>query len=213
MFDNQVYLRETKICGVGPWLWPKEDTGAWEGPHNEYEGLQDKVLRRTKKRDVIVQSGGCCGMYPRLWSEKFETVYTFEPDPLSFHCLVNNCQSERIHKFNAALGRERGMIWLNQRDNKKNVGMHQVATNKTGGDSVQVQVMLIDDLNLSACDVMQLDVEGYEFNVLKGAEKTIERFKPVIVVENPSVTVLNFLTNFGYQQYDTNAADRLFAIP
>jgi hypothetical protein len=89
--------------------------------------------------------------------------------------------------------------------------MHQVATNRTGDLSLQVQVMLIDDLELDACDAIQLDIEGYEYPALKGAERTIERFRPVIATENPSSTVTNFLAQFGYIQYETNAADKLFA--
>lgn len=211
-FDHLTYLRETSVCGIAPWLWPIADVGAWEGPHKEFEGLRDKLLAKTKHRGTIVQAGGCCGLYPRLWLESFQRVYTFEPDPLSFHCLVNNCQSPDIHKYNAALGHTRGTIWLNGMDNLQNVGMHQVATNRTGDLSLQVQVMLIDDLELDACDAIQLDIEGYEYPALKGAEKTIEKFRPVIATENPSSTVTNFLAQFGYVQYETNVADKLFFV-
>jgi hypothetical protein len=52
-------------------------------------------------RRVIVQAGGCCGTYPRLWSN--DRVYTFEADPLNFFCLAQNCSGPSIVKAEAAL--------------------------------------------------------------------------------------------------------------
>jgi hypothetical protein len=42
---------------------------------------------------------------------------------------------------------------------------------------------LVDDLNLNACDFIQLDLEGYEFSALQGARKTIEKYKPLLCIE------------------------------
>jgi len=44
--------------------------------------------------------------------------------------------------------------------------------------------MTIDDLGLDACDLIQLDVEGFEAKVLQGASQTITRCRPVIMVED-----------------------------
>ncbi len=42
--------------------------------------------------------------------------------------------------------------------------------------------MTIDSLNLDP-DLLQLDVEGFEENALKGAKKTIMRARPIIIIE------------------------------
>lgn len=39
-------------------------------------------------------------------------------------------------------------------------------------------------MNLQTCDLIQLDLEGYEFNALLGGIETIKRCKPVIVIED-----------------------------
>jgi FkbM family methyltransferase len=207
-YDESIYLREEQVCGVSPWWWRIGDTGAWDGPHKEFEQLKFKMLSKAKARNTIVQAGGCMGLYPRLWADVFKEVWTFEPDPLSFHCLVRNCQNQNIRKYNAALGQKGGTIWLTNL-NETNVGMHRVSVTETSS-GLKVQLLALDDFNLESCDALQLDVEGFEYDVLIGAKRTIETFKPVVSVEAPNSNVTKFLTERGYKEFDRNYADRLF---
>ena len=41
----------------------------------------------------------------------------------------------------------------------------------------------LDSLSLGAVDLLKIDVEGYEYEVLLGAEKLVRRLRPVVVVE------------------------------
>jgi FkbM family methyltransferase len=62
---------------------------------------------------------------------------------------------------------------------------------------------------LQKVDMLKIDVDGYDFKVLKGAKKTIERFKPIIFVELCEYTlnekgdsisdIFSYLNSFGYQ--------------
>lgn len=47
-----------------------------------------------------------------------------------------------------------------------------------------VTIIAIDDLNLEACDLIKIDVEGLETDVLAGAARTINRYRPPLFVEN-----------------------------
>ena len=53
--------------------------------------------------------------------------------------------------------------------------------------------------------MIKLDVEGYEYDALKGAEKTIKEFKPLIVFENnpgnedQKNMIFDFLGSYYYQ--------------
>ena len=42
----------------------------------------------------------------------------------------------------------------------------------------------LDLLNLPACRMIKIDTEGMELEVLKGARALIERFRPLLYVEN-----------------------------
>jgi hypothetical protein len=59
-----------------------------------------------------------------------------------------------------------------------------------------IPMLTIDSLNLPDCSFIQLDVEYYELNVLRGALETIEKYKPVISCE------LGYLSWFDTQQQE-----------
>lgn len=48
---------------------------------------------------------------------------------------------------------------------------------------------------------IKIDVQGFELEVLKGAVKTIENHKPVLLIESISDEVVAFLKPFGYRFY------------
>lgn len=201
--DDLIEFRNSDRAGVKGWWWPKADNGAWSGPADDFPGLRDLVLSHARGRELILQAGGCCGMYPRLWSQDFDRVVTAEPDPLNFHCLTLNNPDDRIRKINAALGYDRVGVSIRVQD-KSNLGMNQV---REGGSIPQIQ---IDDLELDACDVIQLDVEGYEFLALKGGIHTVAKYRPVIVVETLDNDVQQLLDAMKYRMVGQNRADKVF---
>lgn len=52
-----------------------------------------------------------------------------------------------------------------------------------------LETIVVDDLDLQELDFILMDCEGYELNVLKGAEKTINKFHPIIVLEINDATL------------------------
>jgi hypothetical protein len=74
---------------------------------------------------------------------------------------------------------------------------------------------ILDSLNIPACDLIQLDVERYEYNVLVGAKNTIEKYKPVISAEvhtsgKGDEELLQFLKDMNYVRVDQSHADAIF---
>lgn len=155
----------------------------------------------------MVQAGGNCGLYPRLLADIFDSVYTFEPDPLNFFCLANNCQKDNIFKFQAALGDKHAMVQVN-RLSMGNVGMHKVSENP----AARVPQFTIDDLDLSSFDLLMLDIEGYELNALRGGIKSIEKFKPTIVVENNNKSIVDLLSPLGYRETEKSMMDTILTV-
>lgn len=194
------------------WFWPEIDTGAWDGPKSDWENSHRfKYFEKVKRFGTVVQAGGCLGMYPRLLSEHFDTVYTFEPDPDNFSVLMMNCPSDRIKKFNSALGdtEERALLYRRRKDN---LGMHSMIEDPLRDEDPPVEVVIttLDTLHLTECDLICLDVEGYEARVLLGAMETISRFSPVIVCENGNDTTYNLLQGLGYVEHDRSVSDTIY---
>lgn len=204
-YADLLTYREETVEGIGGWTWIKSDSGAWDGPKSDWEESHSKKwFTNVSTWEYCVQAGGNHGVYPRLLSERFGRVFTFEPDPLNFHCLVNNCQKDNIVKMNAALGDRRGLTDV-RRVSMSNTGMHKVE--ETGST---IPVVMIDDLMLPTCGLIALDIEGYEEYALRGARDTIRRCRPVIVVEAPGETVKRILAEHDYRRLISSVSDKVY---
>ncbi|HSK24193.1 MAG TPA: FkbM family methyltransferase [Egicoccus sp.] len=68
---------------------------------------------------------------------------------------------------------------------------------------------VVDEAGLDRIDVIKIDVEGYEPAVLRGAEQTIRRFRPILLIEiedrhlgkfgADGATVVDLMTRLGYR--------------
>lgn len=143
----------------------------------------------------VVQAGGYCGIFPRLLGEKFKMVYTFEPDASNFFCLSLNCPTFNVIKAQGILGNEHGLMSL-VRQVYNNRGMNYA----TKLENSYLPTYRIDDLGLEDCSLIQLDTEGYEYNILLGAKNTIEKFKPLISLEDSNAQIEDYLFRFGYKK-------------
>jgi FkbM family methyltransferase len=201
-----VETRTHDIEGFSDWLWPSSDTEAWRGPQEEWLSThRDAYLAVANGRQSVVQAGGNCGMYPRLFSKYFETVYTFEPDSLNFYCLVNNCADSRVISFNCALGNSNEPVQVSK-PYTHNVGTHYVGVGGT------IPQLTIDQLNLPNCSLIQLDTEGFEVPILLGALNTIKRHRPGIACEQlGGDMVTKILQPLGYKLLGVVVKDYIYS--
>lgn len=171
---------------IADFFWPDNDTHCHPVILDQVADV-DKVLELVDGRDVVVQAGGNVGVWARRLAPDFKRVYTFEPDKENFECLDKNITEENVQKYNYALG-DKG-VRVKMVGDKSNCGAYQV---EEGGD---IPVIRIDDLDLNACDLIYLDIEGYELMALNGGMKTIEKFHPVIAYEDKKLS-----EKYGYKK-------------
>ncbi len=163
----------------GDW-WPYADTECRPAALAQYKDL-DAAIAQCRQKEVVVQAGGNCGVFPRYLAGIFQRVYTFEPDADNFLCLNLNAKARNIIKMQAALGQGGPPITLSR--TPENAGAHSVAWNSTVVRD-EIPVVSIDQLNLHTCDLLQLDLEGYEYYALLGARETIKKYRPVLMIED-----------------------------
>lgn len=194
------------------WVWPKADGIAFDHIRL-YAPLLRTVARYPKQRGVCVQAGGNAGMYPAILAEYYDRVITFEPEDLNFHCLTENCKRfSNVEAHQAILGDSDCTVGLTLPEgwNGSEVCVNTGAFHVDGEGSIpQVR---IDDLNLDRLDFLQLDVEGYELNALRGAAKTIDKFSPVIMLEcfNQGADPHPFVEELGYHRVIKGVYDQVF---
>jgi FkbM family methyltransferase len=176
------------------WLWPKNDIGCWKHLNKKkYANTPHEITKFCDTKNLVIQAGGNCGMYPKQYANLFQSVITFEPLWENFFCLTYNLPEKNIYKFQAALGNNNIPIGLDiplDSNNEINVGNVKTVTGIG-----QIPQLTIDSLNLSP-DLIHLDIEGFEPFALMGAEHTINRSRPVIALEiNESLAKYNWSVN------------------
>lgn len=130
-----------------------------------------------------LQAGGNAGVFADYLSGEFDDVYVFEPAASTFRDMAQNMRlTMNVHMMQAALGDERGCVGVSrERRRKVQVPPHDGVTHVSGRGTVPR--LRIDDLALEVLDLLVLDLEGYELWALQGAGYTVERCRPVIMVE------------------------------
>lgn len=135
-------------------------------------------------RFTAVQAGGNVGHMAWAFAQHFVNVITFEPDPQNYECLLANLNGlTNVRAVNMALGAEVGTQRLTH--NRLNSGASFLTSDVQQATLSQqiIPVMPLDYLPLQACDLLQLDVEGFELAALHGAKDTIRLHQPTIVLE------------------------------
>lgn len=176
---------QTKM--VNGYVWPETDTDCLAVVFTTTGDL-DLALSYVKTFDVAVQAGGNCGVWPKHLAKRFAVVHTVEAEPTNAACLTANCQESNIVVYHAALGYERTSVGMRYPEGDRNMGACCVSPHGS------IPVMRIDDLQLPACDFIQLDLEGYEVEAIKGAAATIAQFHPVLMIEDKGLT-----QDYGYE--------------
>lgn len=164
---------------VHGFLWPEGDTACANVTFDNVSDV-DMAIEHCRSMRTAVQAGGNTGVWPDYLCRKFRRIYTFEADPANFRCLCANAPAENVFKFNAALGSARGTVGMDR--NPKNCGSYQV------DGAGPIPVLRIDDLGLDECDFLQLDIEGMEYHALVGAEATLVRCRPVVMIEDKGLS-------------------------
>ena len=124
---------------------------------------------------MVIDCGAFIGDNTLEFVKKGWKVIAFEPFFDSWICARINCPDTDIR--NAAVGDGRKAV-LNYECPGTNHGMRSMTHSGDGKPTVT-----IDSLNLDRCDMIKIDVEGFEPFVMDGARKTIEKFRPILFVE------------------------------
>lgn len=161
-------------------------------------------VRNIKQDWTILDCGANIGYYSILFSQLASSgrVYAIEPTD-TFDMLIQNLEfnkSENVIPVRVALG--------------ESSGHRKEAVFRIWGKAPEVkeyEFLTIDDLvardDIPRVDCIKIDVDSFDFDVLKGAVKTMQRDDPYIVVElnhalsrrnQSNAEALHWLSRMGY---------------
>jgi FkbM family methyltransferase len=170
--------------------------------------------------DVCFDAGASFGFYTCLFALWGARVYAFEPVPASFALneeavRLNGCGS-KVKAFNSCLGERAGTIRMHT---FKNLSLgHASAFDLGRADAVphQCKITTIDAVcaeeSLDRISFVKMDVEGFEYEVLKGGQKMLSKANaPIVHFEvngrclrhrnlDPN-SIISLLRGYGYTEF------------
>lgn len=128
-------------------------------------------------------------------------VFAFEP-VLENYILAKLCIEENnlgnVYLLNAALGDAVGVTHVTTQDAD---GSHLGGASQISDLGQTVAMITIDSLNIEHINLIQLDVEGFEYSALKGAEKTLLRDSPIVMIEDNLSSCCGYLEQLEYSYF------------
>lgn len=159
-----------------------------------YEELETNFIKRSNIKDKIaIDVGACIGYYSLFLSELVGAngkVICFEPELNNYNILNKNISINKLTNVgavNAAVGNINGNGFLKLSNSP---GQHSVFdrvpvglgfNNISNVDIIRLDDFLKDKVKFSDVTFVKIDVEGSEFEVLKGMENIIKESPDLIV--------------------------------
>lgn len=166
-----------------------------------YEPYMTRALKTMVKEDsVCLDVGANIGCHTLTMANKARKgqVYAFEPNPANFARLLFNLRLNNLRNvtaLNLAIAAESGDASLFVPDEKDcNQAKCSMVSSRERGivNEIAIKASRVRDLealqHLTRCDVIKIDVEGYESVVIKELLDIINAFLPVVIFEYDTLT-------------------------
>lgn len=151
----------------------------------------------------VIDVGANLGNYSKYFMKYGAKVYSFEPTKETFEILKSKLKNAEC--FNVLIGNQ--------------IGPTKFYYNGTSGEnSVIAQDLMLetevfqtklDEYKFNDVSLIKIDVQGMDYEVLLGAERTIRKFKPAILIECWEVglnsrgysvkNIYDFMSELGYE--------------
>ena len=200
------------------------DLGIFLGIKNEKKLFNIREYLNPKKKFDIIDIGSNIGSVTLPLANTFKNskIYSIEPTVFAFKKLRENINlnpklKKRIKIFNYFISQKKKKIrfvhssWkLNYNDKKHEI--HKGTLKETSNKTISLDSLF--KKNKTPIKLIKIDVDGYELDVLKSAEKLLKKEKPIIYFElapylykemGYTLDHLNrFTKKMGYHFYDEN---------
>jgi FkbM family methyltransferase len=166
-------------------------TPSYEGKYREF------ILKHIPNKKTFVDVGTNVGIWSKPMMSYFNSVVSYEPSKQNLECLKANIPTG-IDLREKAVANFTGFADFRQAG--KNCGDGKLCRQGVES-SYQVPVVKLDDENLNNVDLIKIDVQGWEFEVLDGAQNLIKRDRPWVVFEvNQDIdTCCTLMESLGYE--------------
>ena len=165
LYEQSAYLKKTN---------PKADVARGPGQIAQ----RQLSLDFCDKRGLAIDVGARFGEWTRHLGQEFDKVIAFEPRWKWVPLLAKNVDTSNVIIYPCGLGADYGFIG----DMQGNTITKTLSFDKSHLKD-KMPLLPLDHFKFRKVSYLKIDVDGYELDVLKGAQRTILKSKPLIVIE------------------------------
>jgi FkbM family methyltransferase len=177
------------------------------------------ALSNIRNFNLAVDVGANVGLHSVRFAQKFSQVESFEPFSINYECLEKNVSTfvnVKLHKTALGSVNKTETISLpKDLDNSGAVSFVDFQNSERELIHESVEVKTLDDYDLSP-NLIKIDTQSYELEVLKGARNTLQKHKPVLIIEvgkgKPLQDIQEYLNQFGYVMDGITNKDKGFRV-
>lgn len=230
---NQLFLKIPIVVEMG-WgvkfkCYPNSSWGGLVMYTKLPEFYEMKFIKRLiRTADIAIDVGSNMGSYSLICASQMRTgkVFAFEPSKVAYKGLLENIHinnlRDKIIPFNTAISDKEAILPFTNESTSEtsHISYGQVSS------SSKIKSFSLDKFvgrqQIKKIRFIKIDVEGYEFNVLKGATKILTSgMVDYLLVEinrnslsygiNPSETI-GLLKSYGYKTFCFRDSPRLYPV-
>ena len=162
---------------------------------SDYEAENFSFLKSScKEGAVILDIGAHIGLFASIAAKMAGSkgkVFAFEPTPDTFSVLQQTIRINKlenvIEPVNQAMGKDTGIATFfisdAEADNSNSLVSYKIDRNLSG---VKVEINTIDNFvaatKLNKIDIIKIDVEGAEYDALKGGMDVFKKWRPYCIL-------------------------------
>lgn len=171
-----------------------------------------------RRRSVAIDGGAYVGIWSMYLVRHFTTVLAFDPIQTNVDCYHKNVRPRLPKGHNVTIepralssGIQEDFIWNIGKPYGIRFPLPDDMPNQE--DLLPIQTITIDSLDLPSLDLLKLDVEGHEYEALQGSLDSIQKFKPVVIIEeklDPEKRATQLLEKLGMRCTWRKKHDYLF---
>lgn len=143
------------------------------------------VFNNIPRRRTMIDVGANIGIFARPSAEIFERVICFEPVSKNFAALEKNLagyQNVELHAVGLS-DTDKTVKFELQHDKCGHSMQVEAWRDDPAFERYECSLTTLDRFEFTEVDWIKIDVEGFEFDVMMGAQQTIKRNRPWLLIE------------------------------
>lgn len=187
-----------------------------------YESNEMQMIKNLlEEQDTFFDIGAHLGWYSINLAKHYKNAkfYAFEPVPNTYSLLKRNISINRLENilsFNFGLSNEQRITKFFYSETGSAVASERDIFDVQTLDRVTCELKTLDNFveteKIRKIDFIKCDVEGSEFLVINGGEKSIQKFLPILFIEQvedwcnkfnyTTSELTSFLFSMGYKMFE-----------